>query len=76
MWDLGRCSEDTHIDPKHTKCFYQFTPDEEIQLVDLLTRKNNGEIIYYSEIAQKTGVPYDIVVLYDIENFKLPKNDE
>ena len=74
MWDLGKCSEETHIDPKHTKVFYNFTPEEEIQLVNLLTRKNNGEKIYYSEIAQKTGVPYDIVVLYDIENFHLAKD--
>lgn len=76
MWDLGRCSEETHIDPKHMKVFYNFTPEEEIQLVDLLTRKNNGERIYYSEIADKTGVPYDIVVLYDIENFKLSGDNE
>lgn len=76
MWDLGKCSEETHIDPKHTRVFYQFKPNEEIQLVDLLTRKNNGEKIYYSEIAQKTGVPYDIVVLYDIENFNMAKDYE
>ena len=75
MWDLGRCSEETHTDPKHMKVFYNFTPEEEIQLVDLLTRKNNGDSIYYSDIAQKTGVPYDIVVLYDIENFKLRNED-
>lgn len=76
MWDLGRCSEETHIDPKHMKVFYNFTPEEEIQLVDLLTRMNNGERIYYSDIADKTGVPYDIVVLYDIENFKLLNEDK
>ena len=68
--------EETHIDPKASKCYYNFTPDEETQLVDLLTRKNNGERIYYSEIAQKTGIPYDIVVLYDIENFKFLNDDK
>ena len=66
---LDMTEEETHIDPKHMKCYYNFTPEEEMQLVDLLTRKNNGERIYYAEIAQKTGVPYDIVVLYDIQNF-------
>ena len=73
---LDMTKEETHIDPEHMKMYYNFTPEEEIQLVDLLTRMNNGERIYYSDIADKTGVPYDIVVLYDIENFKLLNEDK
>lgn len=73
---LDMTTEETHIDPKHMKCYYNFTPDEEMQLVDLLTRKNNGESIYYSDIAKQTGVPYDIVILYDIENFKFLDDDK
>lgn len=69
MWDLGECDESTHIDPNAIKCFYDFTPEEEIKLVELLTRKNNGEKLSYAEIAEKTGIPYDIVVFYNVENF-------
>lgn len=73
---LDMTSEDTHIDPKRMKRYYDFTPEEEIQLVELLTRKNNGENIYYSDISKQTGIPYDIVLLYDVENFKPSKDDE
>lgn len=66
---LDTTSEETHIDPKHSKCYYNFTPEEEIQLVDLLTRKNNGENIYYSDIARQTGIPYSIIVSYNVKNF-------
>lgn len=76
MWYLDMTKEETHIDPKSMKCYYDFTPEEEIQLVELLTRKNNGEEIYYSDISNKTGIPYDIVLLYDVENFRLPKEEE
>ena len=72
---LDTTSEETHIDPKHSKCYYNFTPEEEIQLVDLLTRMNNGERIYCSEIALKTGIPYDIVVSYNLENFLSSDDD-
>lgn len=73
---LDMTEEETHIDPKKMKMYYSFTPEEEMQLVDLLSRKNNGEKIYYSEISKQTGVPYDIVILYDIQNFQIPNNDK
>ena len=62
--------EETHIDPRKMKMYFNLTPKEEKQLFNLLKRKNNGEYIYYTEIAKKTGVPYEIVVSYDVKNFR------
>lgn len=67
---LDMTDEETHIDPRKMKMYFNLTPKEEKQLFNLLKRKNNGEYIYYTEIAKKTGVPYEIVVSYDVKNFR------
>ena len=67
---LDMTDEETHIDPRKMKMYFNLTPKEEKQLFNLLKSKNNGEYIYYTEIAKKTGVPYEIVVSYDVKNFR------
>lgn len=50
--------------------FFEITPDQEISLVELLIKKHDKkEYISYFDIADKLGIPSDVVIRYDLDNF-------
>lgn len=50
--------------------FFEMTPDQEISIVELLMKKHEKtEYISYFDIADKLGIPSDVVIRYDLDNF-------
>lgn len=51
--------------------YYEMTPEQEIKVVEMLAEKHNkrDKYISYYDIADSTGVPSDVVIRYDFENF-------
>ena len=70
MWYVCDTDEENHTDPKSAEQrYYAFTPEEEIELVDWLTRIDNGEDIPFMTVSVFTHIPIDVIVSYFAEHF-------
>lgn len=51
--------------------YYEMTPEQEISIVELLMKKHdhNEQYISYYDIADKLGLPSDVVIRYDYDNY-------
>ncbi len=70
MWYVCDTDEECHTDPRsEEKCYYAFTPEEETELVEWLTRLHNGENISYLTISILSHIPFEAVFSYDMNHF-------
>lgn len=75
MHKLDTTAEETHISTKVLAgMYYDMTPEQEIELCCYLESNRDASqdnYMSYYEISDKTGIPVDFIVSYDIEHYIL-----
>lgn len=72
---IDMVSEDIHLDPKKVKVYEILTPEQEINLLNLLSEMHNNDEYRYFEIAKETGLKESSVIAYDLKYFPITEED-